>query len=955
MDDPRNRSRGRSRGATITNLIKQGLIDPGNLAKDAQALPRQKVGQTSHLSTASTKTGTEQNEIVDHGDDAKSCVSSTLLSSEVTSGYASLHTGSTISSSIEQKLRLQGGRGLGRGRRLDLLKSVSALRQAAAAKTPAASSSGSLLHPSAGIEKPKLESSPPTVVAEKDLSSPMKDLEITSSQVTSYRFTEGARLAMKVNCIKAISKHSAVYQYHVTYEPAIDSKNFRHNLLNQNRETIGKTKAFDGTMLFLPKRLEENITTLSATKRSDGSEVTIKITFTRALDPASQSLLPVYNIVFRKVMQNLGMCPVGRNFYDPQASKEVPSFKLSLWPGFVTSIKRLEGGLMLSIDVSHKVLRDETVKSAMQTIASKRGNQFRDQCFKELIGETVLTKYNNKNYKIDDIDWNMTPLSTFTTSKGTTLSFSEYYLQQYKIQIKDLKQPMLINRPKATKGPKTDANDKTICLVPELCYLTGISDKIKNDYKAMKEIRDVSSLSPYVRNNGIEAFIRKINSTPAAKNELMGWGLELQETTCRIDGHVLQKEKLSFGRNRVVDVNETTADFSRDASNNAVLSAVHIKNWILAFIPRDGNKARTFAKKLAEVSSKLGIQVSSPKAIQVVDDRVSSFTQAIKTSLKSDQGIQLVVCIFPTSRDDRYNAFKHLCCVEDPRPSQVILSKTIPDETKMGKLRSVVMKIAMQINCKLGGELWAVNIPMTDLMVCGIDVYHDNTSGGKSVAALVVSTNKNMTRWFSIPLVQLKGQEIMDCLGKAFSKALERWHEINHKLPGKIVVYRDGVGDGNLKYVVEHEVEQMKSCFQFYDNMGKEPYTPKLTFVVVSKRISTKVFSAKNPRNLENPPPGTVVDHTVTKYDWHDFFLISQHVRHGTVSPTHYIVVYGSEHWKPNHVQRLSYKLTHMYYNWPGTVRVPAPCQYAHKLAYLVGENVKSTPSINLWDRLFYL
>ena len=24
---------------------------------------------------------------------------------------------------------------------------------------------------------------------------------------------------------------------------------------------------------------------------------------------------------------------------------------------------------------------------------------------------------------------------------------------------------------------------------------------------------------------------------------------------------------------------------------------------------------------------------------------------------------------------------------------------------------------------------------------------------------------------------------------------------------------------------------------------------------------------------------------------------------------------------------RLAYKLTHLYYNWPGTVRVPAPCQ----------------------------
>ena len=26
-------------------------------------------------------------------------------------------------------------------------------------------------------------------------------------------------------------------------------------------------------------------------------------------------------------------------------------------------------------------------------------------------------------------------------------------------------------------------------------------------------------------------------------------------------------------------------------------------------------------------------------------------------------------------------------------------------------------------------------------------------------------------------------------------------------------------------------------------------------------------------------------------------------------------------------VCRLAYKLTYMYYNWPGTIRVPAPCQ----------------------------
>lgn len=77
---------------------------------------------------------------------------------------------------------------------------------------------------------------------------------------------------------------------------------------------------------------------------------------------------------------------------------------------------------------------------------------------------------------------------------------------------------------------------------------------------------------------------------------------------------------------------------------------------------------------------------------------------------------------------------------------------------------------------------------------------------------------------------------------------------------------------------------------------------------------------------LSNPPPGTVVDHTVTKRDWWDFFLVSQHTTQGTVSPTHYIVVHDGG-MKPDHLQKLSYKMTHMYYNWPGTVSVPAPCQ----------------------------
>jgi len=64
----------------------------------------------------------------------------------------------------------------------------------------------------------------------------------------------------------------------------------------------------------------------------------------------------------------------------------------------------------------------------------------------------------------------------------------------------------------------------------------------------------------------------------------------------------------------------------------------------------------------------------------------------------------------------------------------------------------------------------------------------------------------------------------------------------------------------------------------------------------------------------------------------YDFFLVSQHVTQGTVTPTHYVVVYNETLLKPDHMQKLAYKMCHLYYNWPGTIRVPAPCQVRYQL-----------------------
>ena len=39
----------------------------------------------------------------------------------------------------------------------------------------------------------------------------------------------------------------------------------------------------------------------------------------------------------------------------------------------------------------------------------------------------VLTDYNNRTYRIDDVDFSVNPLSTFNLKSGEKISYSQYY------------------------------------------------------------------------------------------------------------------------------------------------------------------------------------------------------------------------------------------------------------------------------------------------------------------------------------------------------------------------------------------------------------------------------------------------------------------------------------------------------------------------------------------------
>ncbi|XP_065103397.1 piwi-like protein 1 [Paramisgurnus dabryanus] len=752
----------------------------------------------------------------------------------------------------------------------------------------------------------------------------------------------GTAIELRANFMRLLSRPLwALYQYHVDFKPAMESRRLRSALLFQHEETLGKAHTFDGAILFLPNKLH-NTETILCSETRHGEKVEITLTLTNELPPSSPVCLQFYNILFRRMLRMLNMQQIGRHYYNPDDPFNIPQHRLTIWPGFVTTILQYESSIMLCTDVSHKVLRSETVLDFMYSLRQQCGDQrFPEACTKELVGLIVLTKYNNKTYRVDDIAWDQNPNNTFKRGDAE-ISFKNYFKTQYGLDITDGNQVLLVSHVKRL-GPSGGPPPGPALLVPEFCYLTGLTDKMRSDFNIMKDLASHTRLSPEQRETRINRLISNINRNADVQNELSTWGLSFENKLLSLNGRVLPSERIIQG-GRVFEYSPWTADWTKEMRGLPLISCMPLDNWMMFFTRRNADVANSLLQTLNKVAGPMGIRMQRAIMIEY-EDRQESLLRALQQNVTRDT--QMVVVVLPTNRKDKYDCVKKYLCVDCPTPSQCVVSRTI---SKPQALMTVATKIALQMNCKMGGELWSVEIPLRQLMIVGIDCYHDTAAGKRSIGALVASLNQGMSRWFSRCVLQNRGQEIIDALKAPLQAALKAYLKYNNSLPSRIIVFRDGVGDGMLQSVVEYEVPQI---MQSIKTMGVD-YEPKLSVVVVKKRISSRFF-ARIDGKIANPPPGTVIDTEVTRPEWYDYFIVSQAVRFGCVAPTHYNVVFDNSGLKPDHMQRLTYKLCHMYYNWQGIVRVPAPCQYAHKLAFLVGQSIHKEPNMNLDDFLYYL
>lgn len=503
-------------------------------------------------------------------------------------------------------------------------------------------------------------------------------------------------------------------------------------------------------------------------------------------------------------------------------------------------------------------MRMETTYDVLSRLMKEDDRNWQDNFKKEMIGSVVLTDYNNRTYRVDDVDFASSPTTTFDMN-GQTTSYKDYYFERYSLKIKDEKQPMLISNPKPRD---IRGNRNTVLfLVPELCRTTGLTDKMRSNFNMMKKLADHTQMKPSSRKERLLELTRRLHNSPACTKSLEAFNTDIDDELVSFQGRSLPQEIMIFGAGKE-QRNDFKVDWTMGMKTNQMFKTVQVKRWAFIYPPKAASVSESILKLLSEVATGMKYDLQEALKIRLPDDRTASYTAKLAEIISKDP--TFIMIVVPNNAADRYAAIKRLACVNNAVPTQVIVQKTITpkDGANPGALKSIATKIIVQVNCKLGGAPWMVKFPPKGVMTVGFDVNHDTSDRSKSYGAFVASMDlKENPEYYSAVSAHKNGEEISAKIGTHMINALKVYCGVHGGLPDRIFFYRDGVGEGQIEIVQKMEVNRLVKVLQeAYDGHNKQP---KFTFFIVNKRINTRIFLDKG-KNVDNPVSGTVVDNTVT-------------------------------------------------------------------------------------------
>lgn len=219
-------------------------------------------------------------------------------------------------------------------------------------------------------------------------------------------------------------------------------------------------------------------------------------------------------------------------------------------------------------------------------------------------------------------------------------------------------------------------------------------------------------------------------------------------------------------------------------------------------------------------------------------------------------------------------------------------------------------------------------------MLIGIDVSHPELGSRKDSAAAVVASMDGMCSQYAAYLtMQNPNEEMVLGLEDAMVHLLKLFQAKNNgKMPEIIVLYRDGVSDGQFDKVVQIEIPAIKGA---YACMGFDPNSVKISAVICQKRHNTKLaFEEAGTGEFINTCPGLLVDSTsvnsICNPSINEFFLNSHVAIQGTSKACKYALIYDEVGFKMSELELLTYWLTYLYCRCNKSVSYATPAYYAH-------------------------
>jgi hypothetical protein len=263
--------------------------------------------------------------------------------------------------------------------------------------------------------------------------------------------------------------------------------------------------------------------------------------------------------------------------------------------------------------------------------------------------------------------------------------------------------------------------------------------------------------------------------------------------------------------------------------------------------------------------------------------------------------------------------------------------------------------VALKFNLKAGGINHTLDGPRLGLisegetMVVGLDVTHPSPGSkdtAPSVAAIVASVDKVLGQWPGTFSIQDGKKEMVAGLEGMFLTRLNLWEKHNNrKLPKNVIIYRDGVSEGQYDLVLNHELPLIrKACRQKYPASDTKLGLPKISIIVCGKRHHTRFAptQAENADDNGNCQAGTIVDRGVTESRNWDFFLQSHACLKGTARSAHYYVIldeiFRSRPVKAPHrspadaLEDLTHNMSHLFGRATKAVSLCPPAYYADLL-----------------------